>query len=120
MPVTGSLAPTRANLSPPRKRFRDSYSLEASIEEDAEVGLTWIEVDMELGIGDRDEVGDHVGVDHRDARVDTEEYEADASAGDMAEVGIDPMTAPLVKEEIVEPAMGRILLTHLALGMALL
>ncbi|GKD39184.1 hypothetical protein Tco_1259391 [Tanacetum coccineum] len=104
MPVTGSLAPTRADLSPPRKRFRDSYSSEASIEEDAEVGLTGTGVDMELGIGDGDEVGDHVGIDHRDARVDTEEYEADASAGDMAEVGIDPMTAPLVEEEIVEPA----------------
>ncbi|GKA45084.1 hypothetical protein Tco_0737880 [Tanacetum coccineum] len=82
MPVTGSLAPTRADLSPPRKRFRDSYSSEASIEEDAEVGLTGTGVDMELGIGDGDEVGDHVGIDHRDARVDTEEYEADASAGD--------------------------------------
>ncbi|GJU94995.1 hypothetical protein Tco_1319751 [Tanacetum coccineum] len=104
MPVTGSLAPTRADLSPPRKRFRDSYSSEASIEEDAEVGLTGTGVDMELGIGDGDEVGDHVGIDHRDARVDTEEYEADASTGDMAEVGIDPMTAPLVEEEIVEPA----------------
>ncbi|GKA36315.1 hypothetical protein Tco_0722806 [Tanacetum coccineum] len=104
MPVTGSLAPTRADLSPPRKRFRDSYSSEASIEEDAEVGLTGIEVDMELGIGDGDEVGDHVEIDHRDARDDTEEYEADASAGDTAEVGIDPMTAPLVGEEIVEPA----------------
>ncbi|GJR25189.1 hypothetical protein Tco_0973716 [Tanacetum coccineum] len=39
-----------------------------------------------------------------DARDDTEEYEADASTGDTAEVGIDPMTAPLVEEEIVEPA----------------
>ncbi|GJZ64987.1 hypothetical protein Tco_0621683 [Tanacetum coccineum] len=104
MPVTGSLAPTRADLSPPRKRFRDSYSSEASIEGDAEVGLTGTGVDMELGIGDGDEVGDHVGIDHRDARDDTEEYEADASAGDTAEVGIDPMTAPLVEEEIVEPA----------------
>ncbi|GKF26658.1 hypothetical protein Tco_0082552 [Tanacetum coccineum] len=49
MPVTGSLVPTRADLSPPRKRFRDSYSSEASIEEDAEVGLTGTGVDMELG-----------------------------------------------------------------------
>ncbi|GJS61814.1 hypothetical protein Tco_0656598 [Tanacetum coccineum] len=95
MPVTGSLAPTRVDLSLPRKRFRDSYSSEASIEGDAEVGLTGTGVDMELGIGDGDEVGDHVGIDHRDARDDTEEYEADASAGDMAEVGIDPMTAPV-------------------------
>ncbi|GKB44961.1 hypothetical protein Tco_0889903, partial [Tanacetum coccineum] len=104
MPVMGSLAPTRADLSPPRKRFRYSYSSEASIEEDAEVGLTGTRVDMELGIGDGDEVGDHVGIDHRDARDDTEEYEADASAGGMAEVGIDPMTAPLVEEEIIKPA----------------
>ncbi|GJV85521.1 hypothetical protein Tco_1525419 [Tanacetum coccineum] len=103
MPVTGSLAPTRADLSPPRKRFRDSYSSEASIEEDAEVGLTGTGVDMELGIGDGDKVGDHVEIDHRDARDDTEEYEADASAEDMAEVGIDLMTALLVEEEIVEP-----------------
>ncbi|GJX02623.1 hypothetical protein Tco_0186536 [Tanacetum coccineum] len=36
-PVIGSLAPTRADLLPPRKRFRDSYSSEASIEEDTKV-----------------------------------------------------------------------------------
>ncbi|GKF98681.1 hypothetical protein Tco_0297464, partial [Tanacetum coccineum] len=53
-PVTGSLAPTRADLLPPRKRFRDSYSSEASTEEDAEVGPTEAGVDMELGIGDGD------------------------------------------------------------------
>ncbi|GJZ88461.1 putative reverse transcriptase domain-containing protein [Tanacetum coccineum] len=81
MPVTGSLAPTRADHLPPRKRFRDSYSSEASLEEDAEVGLTETGVDMGL-----------------------EEYEADASTRDTAEAGIDPMTAPLVEEEIVEPA----------------
>ncbi|GJX86153.1 hypothetical protein Tco_0336927 [Tanacetum coccineum] len=104
MPAMGSLAPTRADHLPPRKRFRDSYSSEASLEEDAEVGLTGTGVDVELGIGDGDVVGDRVGIDHRDARDDTEEYEADTSTGDMAEVGIDPMTAPLVEEEIVEPA----------------
>ncbi|GJT92680.1 putative reverse transcriptase domain-containing protein [Tanacetum coccineum] len=63
----------------------DSYLSEASTKEDAEVR-------------------DHVGIDHRDARVDTEEYEADASTRGTAEAGIDPMTAPLVEEEIVEPA----------------
>ncbi|GJT72427.1 reverse transcriptase domain-containing protein [Tanacetum coccineum] len=104
MPVTGSLAPTRADHLPPRKRFRDSYSSEASLEEDAEVGLTGTGVDMGLGIGDGDVVGDRVGIDHRDATDDTEEYEADASTGDTTEAGIDPMTAPLVEEEIVEPA----------------
>ncbi|GKE61414.1 hypothetical protein Tco_1511781, partial [Tanacetum coccineum] len=101
--VIGSLAPTRADLLPPHKRFRDSYSSEASIEEDVKVGPTEAGVDMELGIGDGDDVRDHVGIDLRDVRDDTEEYEADASAGDTAEVCIDPMTAPFVEEEMVEP-----------------
>ncbi|GKD37652.1 hypothetical protein Tco_1257859 [Tanacetum coccineum] len=79
----GSLAPTHADLLPPRKRFRDSYSFEASIEEDTEIDPIETEVDMED---------------------DTEGYEADTSAGDMVEVGIDPMSAPIVEEEIVELA----------------
>ncbi|GKE56803.1 hypothetical protein Tco_1495988, partial [Tanacetum coccineum] len=86
-PVMGSLAPTRVDLLPPRKRFRDSYSFEASIEEDAEVGPI-----------------DHVEIDPRDVTDDTKEYEADASAGDTVEVGIDPMSALIVEEEIIDPA----------------
>ncbi|GKF15230.1 hypothetical protein Tco_0056692, partial [Tanacetum coccineum] len=39
----------------------------------------------------------------RDVRDDTEEYEADTSDGDTVEVGIDPMSSPMVEEEIVEP-----------------
>ncbi|GKE85927.1 hypothetical protein Tco_1559669, partial [Tanacetum coccineum] len=61
-PVIGSLSPTRADLLPPQTK-----------------------VDMELGIGDGDDVRDHVEIDPRD-------------------VGIDPMSAPIVKKEIVEPA----------------
>ncbi|GJR34369.1 hypothetical protein Tco_1210053 [Tanacetum coccineum] len=80
------------------------YSSEASIEEDTEVDPIETEVDMELGIGDGDDVRDHVEIDPRDVRDDTEEYEADTSAGDTVEVGIDPMSAPIVEEEIVEPA----------------
>ncbi|GJX33111.1 hypothetical protein Tco_0242966 [Tanacetum coccineum] len=104
MPVTGSLAPTRADVLPPRKRFRDSYSSEASMEEDADIGPTEAGVDMELGSGDGDDVRDHVEINLKDVGDDTEEYEADASAGDTVEVGIDPMSAPIVEEEIVEPA----------------
>ncbi|GJS10087.1 putative nucleotidyltransferase, ribonuclease H [Tanacetum coccineum] len=82
-PLTmGSLAPTRADLLPPRKRFRDSYSSKASIEEDTEIDPIETEVDMELGIGDGDDVRDHVKIDPRDVRDDTEEYEADTSVGD--------------------------------------
>ncbi|GKD43721.1 putative reverse transcriptase domain-containing protein, partial [Tanacetum coccineum] len=77
--VIGSLAPTRAGLLPPRKRFRDSYSSKARIEEDTEI-------------------------DPRDVRDDTEEYEADTSVGDTVKVVIDPMLASIVEDEIVEPA----------------
>ncbi|GKD89807.1 hypothetical protein Tco_1365314, partial [Tanacetum coccineum] len=55
-PVIGSLAPTRAELLPPCKRFRDSYSSKAIIEEDTEIDPIETEVDMELGIGDGDDV----------------------------------------------------------------
>ncbi|GKD22785.1 hypothetical protein Tco_1224488 [Tanacetum coccineum] len=48
--VIGSLAPTRSDLLPPRKRFRDSYSSEANIEKDTEIYPIETEVDMELGI----------------------------------------------------------------------
>ncbi|GKB05552.1 hypothetical protein Tco_0833747 [Tanacetum coccineum] len=83
MPVIRSLAPTPADLLLPRKRFRDSYSFEASIEEDTKIDLIETEVDM---------------------KDDTKGYEADTSAGDTVEVGIDSMSALIVAEEIVEPA----------------
>ncbi|GKB67177.1 hypothetical protein Tco_0928589, partial [Tanacetum coccineum] len=70
-PVMRSLAPTRADLLPPRKRFRDSYSSEASIEEDTEIDPIETKVDMELGIGDGDDVRDHVEIDPRDVKDDT-------------------------------------------------
>ncbi|GJS08864.1 putative reverse transcriptase domain-containing protein [Tanacetum coccineum] len=100
---------------PSRKRCRspidsvpsstqDSYSSEASIEEDTEINPIETEVDMELGIGDRDDVRDHVEIDPRDVKDDTEEYEADTSTRDTVEVGIDLMSAPIVEEDIVEPA----------------
>ncbi|GJX91636.1 hypothetical protein Tco_0344962, partial [Tanacetum coccineum] len=87
-PVMGSLASTCDDLLPPRKRFRDSYSSKSSIKEDTEIDPIEAEVDMELGIGDGDDVRDHVEIDPRD---DTKEYKADTSAGDTVEVSIDPM-----------------------------
>ncbi|GJZ91474.1 hypothetical protein Tco_0663401 [Tanacetum coccineum] len=83
---------------------RDSYSSEASIEEDTKVDPIKTEVDMEFGISDRDDVRDHVEIDPRDVRDDTEEYESDTSAGGTVEVGIDPMSASILEEEIAEPA----------------
>ncbi|GKA54906.1 putative reverse transcriptase domain-containing protein [Tanacetum coccineum] len=82
----------------------DSYSSKASIEEDAEVGPIETRVDMELGIGDGDDVRDRVEIDPRDVRDDIEEYEADTNAQDTIEVGVDPMSTLIVEEEVVEPA----------------
>ncbi|GKE28320.1 hypothetical protein Tco_1443704, partial [Tanacetum coccineum] len=103
-PVMGSLALTRVDLLPPRKRFRDSYSSEASMEEDTKDDPIETEVDMELGTGDRDDVRDRVEIDPRDVRDDIEEHEADTSAGDTVEVGIDPRSVPVADEESEEPA----------------
>ncbi|GKB40740.1 putative reverse transcriptase domain-containing protein [Tanacetum coccineum] len=72
---------------PSRKRY--SYSSEASIEEDTEIDPIETKVDMELGIGDGDDVRDHVEIDPRDVRDDTEEYESDTNAGDTIKVRID-------------------------------
>ncbi|GJT28095.1 hypothetical protein Tco_0908370 [Tanacetum coccineum] len=102
-PVMGSLAPTRADFLPHRKRFRGLYSSEASIEDDTEDDTTKTEGSMELGISDGDDVGDHVEDDSRDDREDTEEYEAEASIGDTVVLGIDLMSVPMVEEEIVKP-----------------
>nr|GEX12789.1 putative reverse transcriptase domain, retroviral aspartyl protease [Tanacetum cinerariifolium] len=83
-PVMGSLAPTRADLLPPRKRFRDSYSHKTSIEEDTEIDTTETEDGRELDIIDEDDVRDHIEVDPRD---DREVFEA--SAIDTVVLGID-------------------------------
>ncbi|GJX96891.1 hypothetical protein Tco_0352689 [Tanacetum coccineum] len=48
-------------------------------------------------------------------RAYTKGYEADTSAGDTVEVGIDPMSAPIVEEEIVELAEMDSFLIRLAL-----
>nr|GFD24150.1 hypothetical protein [Tanacetum cinerariifolium] len=84
-PVTRSLAPTHADLIPPRKRFKDSYLSETSMEEDTEIDTTKTEDGRGLDIVDRDDVRDHIEVDPGD---DREEFEA--SAGDTVVLGIDP------------------------------
>nr|GFA00879.1 hypothetical protein [Tanacetum cinerariifolium] len=92
--VMRSLAPTRDDLLPPRKRFRDSYSPETSMEEDIEIDTTETEDGRELDIFDGDDVRDHIKVDPRD---DREEFEA--SAEDTVVLGIDPRSVPMVDEE---------------------
>nr|GEV94050.1 hypothetical protein [Tanacetum cinerariifolium] len=100
-PVTGSLAPTRADLLPPRKRFKDSYSSETSMEDDTEIDTTETEDGRELDIVNGDDVRDHILVDPRD---DRKEFET--SVGDTVTLGIDPRSVPIVDEEIVKPVGG--------------
>ncbi|GJU66998.1 hypothetical protein Tco_1253257 [Tanacetum coccineum] len=84
-----------------RHWFRDSYSSEASIEEDTKIDPIETEVDIELGIGDGDDVRDHVEIDPRDVRDDTEEYEADTSAGDNGELTEDSSDSSGTRDGIV-------------------
>nr|GEY07154.1 putative reverse transcriptase domain-containing protein [Tanacetum cinerariifolium] len=100
-PVMRSLALTRADLLPPRKRFRDSYLPKTSMEEDTKINTTETEDGRELAIVDGDDVRDQVEVDPRD---DMEEFEA--SAGDTDVLEIDPRSVPMVDEEIIEPVGG--------------
>nr|GEU41329.1 reverse transcriptase domain-containing protein [Tanacetum cinerariifolium] len=99
--VTRSFAPTRADLLPPHKRFRDSYSSKTSMEEDTEIDTTETMDGKELNIVDGDDVRNHIKVEPRD---DREEFEA--SAGDTVVLGIDPRSVPMVDEEIIEPVRG--------------
>nr|GFB80225.1 hypothetical protein [Tanacetum cinerariifolium] len=63
-----SLTPTHADLLPPCKRLRDSYSPETSMEEDTEIDTTETEDGRDLDIVDGDYVRDHIKVDLRDDR----------------------------------------------------
>nr|GEU47409.1 hypothetical protein [Tanacetum cinerariifolium] len=65
-PVTGSLAPTHADLLSPCKRFRDSYSSKTSMKEDTEIDTTKTEDGRELDIVDRNDARDRVKIDPRD------------------------------------------------------
>ncbi|GJS63480.1 hypothetical protein Tco_0678044 [Tanacetum coccineum] len=55
-PVMGSLAPTRADLLPPHKRFKDSYSSEASKKEIQDVDTEEYEA-LKTSAGDLVEIG---------------------------------------------------------------
>ncbi|GJR35542.1 hypothetical protein Tco_1211226 [Tanacetum coccineum] len=106
-PVSKSLALALADLLP-CKRFRDSYSSEASGEEHMEIGIADAETVADLGISDgvraltKDVLGMGVEVATSDIREDEEEFEAEASAGGTMEIAVDP----LVTSGIFEPTGG--------------
>ncbi|GJV13335.1 hypothetical protein Tco_1354876 [Tanacetum coccineum] len=95
--ATRALVPSRANLLPPRKRFKDSISPEDSVEEDIDTDvLEDIEADataVEVAV-DRDVVtGIVAGIDMEvDVGIDVEdevEDEVESSDRGTMEVGVD-------------------------------
>ncbi|GJT88752.1 hypothetical protein Tco_1070469 [Tanacetum coccineum] len=94
--VSRSIALTPADLLPPCKRFRDSYSLEDSREEHMEVDTADAEAVADVGISEgvvahpEDGVGMGFEIAASDVREDDEEFEAEASAADTREIVVDP------------------------------
>ncbi|GKC93095.1 hypothetical protein Tco_1158537, partial [Tanacetum coccineum] len=92
--VSRSIAPTPADLLPPLKRFRDSYSSEDSGEEHMEVVTADAEAVADVGISEgvvahpEDGVGMGFKIAASDVREVDEEFEAEASAADTREIGL--------------------------------
>ncbi|GKA13366.1 hypothetical protein Tco_0693012, partial [Tanacetum coccineum] len=90
--VSRSIAPTPADLLPPHKRFRDSYSPEDSGDEHMEVDTVDAEAVADVGIIDgvvahiEDGVCMGVEISASDVREDDEEFEVEASAVDTREI----------------------------------
>ncbi|GJV31793.1 hypothetical protein Tco_1392193 [Tanacetum coccineum] len=95
--VSRSIAPTLADLLPPYKRFRDSYSLEDSREEHMEVDTTDVEAVADVGISEgvvahpEDGVGMGFEIASSDVREDDEEFKAEASTADTREIAVGPL-----------------------------
>ncbi|GJU26638.1 hypothetical protein Tco_1165259 [Tanacetum coccineum] len=95
IPALGALVPTRADLLPPRKRFRDSISPEDSVEEDIDADvLTDIKVDamvVEVAAKMDVEAGVDTGIGMKvDVGVDIEdEDEGEAKSSDRGTMEVE-------------------------------
>ncbi|GJR58374.1 putative reverse transcriptase domain-containing protein [Tanacetum coccineum] len=102
-PVLRSIAPALADL-PPLKRFRDSYSSEASREEHMEIGTADAETIVDLGISEgfgaptEDDIGMGVEVATSDIMEDEEEFKAEANVGGTMEITVDPLATGGISE----------------------
>ncbi|GJX96170.1 hypothetical protein Tco_0351968 [Tanacetum coccineum] len=81
--VSRSIAPTPADLLPPRKRFRDSYSPEDSGEEHIEVDTADAEAVADIGISEGvvAHPEDGVGIGFKIATSDVREYDEEFEGG---------------------------------------
>ncbi|GKC55280.1 hypothetical protein Tco_1078025, partial [Tanacetum coccineum] len=95
--VSRSIAPTPADLLPPRKRFRDSYSPKDSREEHMKVDTADAEAITDVGISEgvvahpENGVGMGFKIAASNVREDDEEFEAEASAADTRKIVVDPL-----------------------------
>ncbi|GKA10421.1 putative reverse transcriptase domain-containing protein [Tanacetum coccineum] len=88
--VSRLITPTHADILPPRKRFKDSYSPENSREEHMEVDTADADVGISEGVVAHPEDGVGMGFEiaTSDVREDDEEFEAEASAADTREITV--------------------------------
>ncbi|GJZ66932.1 hypothetical protein Tco_0630172 [Tanacetum coccineum] len=97
IPASGALVPTRADLLPPHKRFKDSYLSEDSIEEDIDANvLAAIETNVRVDVSICMEVSVEI------VSEDKEEYEAESSARGTVKIEMDRVIEPVVADEIAE------------------
>ncbi|GKC81746.1 hypothetical protein Tco_1137463, partial [Tanacetum coccineum] len=95
--ATRALVPSRADLIPPRKRFRDSISLEDSVEEDIDTDVledikadaTAVEVVVDMDVVTWIDVGINMEVDVGIDVDDDVEDEVESSNRGTIEVGVD-------------------------------
>ncbi|GJT54171.1 hypothetical protein Tco_0989225 [Tanacetum coccineum] len=107
IPAPGTLVPTRVDLLPPCKRFRDSYSSGDSVAEDIDADVladieadvaaveTVATMDVEARIDACISIEVNVGVDR--------EYEAESSARDTVEIRMDKVIKPIAADDISKP-----------------
>ncbi|GKC54006.1 hypothetical protein Tco_1076751, partial [Tanacetum coccineum] len=100
--VGGALVPTRTDLLPPHKRFRDSISPKDSTKEeiDADV-LADIEAETAAGIDVEAGIDTGIGIE-ADVGVDRE-YEVKSSVRGTVEIMMDRVIEPVVADDIDEP-----------------
>ncbi|GJT31708.1 reverse transcriptase domain-containing protein [Tanacetum coccineum] len=109
--ATRALVPSRADLLPPRKRFRDSISLEDSVEEDIdtdvlediEADATVVEVVVDRDVQARVDTGIDMEVDVGDDVEDEVEDEVESSERGTMEVRVDVVVGIDIPDAMLMP-----------------
>ncbi|GKA90630.1 hypothetical protein Tco_0812500 [Tanacetum coccineum] len=109
--ITRALVPSRADLLPPRKRFRDSISLEDSVKEDIDTDVledikayaTAVEVVVDRDVEARIDARIDIEVDVRDDVEDEVEDEVESSDRGTMEVRVDMVAGIDIPDGMLMP-----------------